>query len=96
MLGGMISAIKFAAHQESQARQPQPLRHVRPGGHRRASSAASSGPSSSSHYGELVEPDAIRVVRGAIDKRPGSDEANLIVNELLDIEDLEARCTRSV
>ncbi len=35
------------AHEEPQAGQPQPLRHVRPGRHRRASSAASSGPSSS-------------------------------------------------
>ena len=35
MLGGMISAIKLCAHEEPQAGQPQPLRHVRPGRHRR-------------------------------------------------------------
>ena len=35
MLGGMLSAIKLRAHEESQARQPQPLRDVRPGRHRR-------------------------------------------------------------
>ena len=34
MLGGMLSAIKFAAHEKSQAGQPQPLRDVRPGRHR--------------------------------------------------------------
>ena len=33
-------------------------------------------------FGELIQADAIRVVRGAIDKRPGSEEANLIVNEI--------------
>ena len=35
-------------------------------------------------------------IRGAVDKRPGTDEANLIVNELLALEDLEARYTRGV
>ena len=46
------------------------------------------------HYEELIKPDAIIVIRGAIDKRPGSEEANLIVNEIIPLEDLEARCTR--
>ena len=48
------------------------------------------------HYGELVKPDAIVVVRGAVDKRPGSEEANLIVNEIIPLEDLAARYTRGV
>ena len=47
-------------------------------------------------YGTLVEADAIRVFRGVIDKRPGSEEANLIINEIIDLPDLEARATRSV
>ena len=47
-------------------------------------------------YEELVKPDAILVVRGAIDKRPGSEEANLIVNELIALDDLPSRCTRGV
>ena len=37
---------------------------------------------------QLIKPDAIVVVRGAVDKRPGSEEANLIVNELIPLEDL--------
>jgi DNA polymerase-3 subunit alpha len=36
-------------------------------------------------YTHLVEADAILIVSGVIDKRPGSDEANLIVNELIPI-----------
>jgi DNA polymerase III subunit alpha len=36
------------------------------------------------------------VVRGAVDKRPGSDEANLIVNEIIPLADLAARYTRGV
>jgi DNA polymerase-3 subunit alpha len=47
-------------------------------------------------YGTLVEADAIRVFRGVIDKRPGSEEANLIVHEVIALPDLEARATRSV
>ena len=43
-----------------------------------------------------MRPDAIVVVRGAIDKRPGSEEANFIVNEVIRLEDLAARYTRGV
>ena len=35
-------------------------------------------------------------MRGTVDKRPGSDEANLIVNEIMALEDLESRYTRGV
>ena len=47
-------------------------------------------------YGHLVTADRIIVVRGTIDKRPGSEEANLIVNELVPMEDLANRFTRGV
>ena len=61
----------------------------------RASCAASAGRSSSPNYEELIKADAIVVIRGAIDKRPGSEEANLIVNEMIPLEDLAARYTRA-
>ena len=48
------------------------------------------------NYGEMVESDAILVVRGAIDKRPGSEEANLIVNELIPLDQLDSRYTRGL
>ncbi|MBI2827353.1 MAG: DNA polymerase III subunit alpha [Planctomycetia bacterium] len=47
-------------------------------------------------YGELVKADAVVAVRGVVDKRPGSEEANLIVNEVLALADLPARYTRRV
>ena len=47
-------------------------------------------------YGELVQPDAILVARGVIDKRPGSEEANLIINELIPLDQLASRYTRGV
>ncbi|MBX3413590.1 MAG: DNA polymerase III subunit alpha [Pirellulales bacterium] len=46
--------------------------------------------------GELVAPDAILVIRGAVDKRPGSEEANLIVNELIPMAELDGRFTKGV
>ena len=47
-------------------------------------------------YGEMVQADTIQVIRGAIDKRPGSEEANLIVNEIIPLESLGARYTRGI
>lgn len=44
-------------------------------------------------FGELVQPDAILVARGALDRRGGGDEVNLIVNELIPLEELEGRYT---
>jgi DNA polymerase-3 subunit alpha len=47
-------------------------------------------------YEAFIKPDAIVVIRGVVDKRPGSDEANLIVNEIIPLADLSARYTRGV
>ena len=43
-----------------------------------------------------MQPDAILVARGAVDRRGGGDEANLIVNELLRLDQLESRYTHGV
>jgi DNA polymerase-3 subunit alpha len=47
-------------------------------------------------HGHLVVADNIVVARGVIDKRPGSEEANLIVNELIPLAELARRFTRGV
>ncbi len=52
-------------------------------------------PEQFAEFGHLVRPDAILVVRGAID-RPGGEEANLIVNELIPLDQLDARYTQGV
>ena len=44
-------------------------------------------------YGELVQADAVLAVRGSIDRRGGSQEANLIVNELIPLDQLDTRYT---
>ena len=48
------------------------------------------------NYAHLVERDRILVACGTIDKRPGSEEANLIVSELIPLGELATRYTRGV
>ena len=95
MLGGMLSAIKF-----SHTKNPKP---GSPSRYAMFDLEDTEGmmrwivwPEQFVHYEELIKPDAIVVVRGAVDKRPGSEEANLIVNEIIPLEDLAARYTRGV
>ncbi len=48
------------------------------------------------HCGHLVQPDAVVAAQGTIEKRAGSDDAVLIVNQLLPIDELPQRLTRGV
>ena len=36
------------------------------------------------------------MIRGAVERRPGSDEANLIVNEVIPLAELQGRFTRGI
>ncbi|MEX2139411.1 MAG: DNA polymerase III subunit alpha [Pirellulales bacterium] len=53
-------------------------------------------PSDFVNYGHLVADGAIIALRGSIDRRPGSDEANLIVNEIFPLSELAQRFTRGL
>ncbi len=46
-------------------------------------------PEQFAQFGELVKADAILAIRGVVERRAGSDEANIIVNELLPFDDLQ-------
>lgn len=46
--------------------------------------------------GHYVQADAIMFARGQIDKRPGSEEANVVVKELIPLEEAEQRFTRGI
>ncbi len=95
MLGGMLSAIRFAH-----------TKNPRPGNPSRYATFDLEDmdglircilwPDLFVHYGHLVQPDAVLVALGTVDKRPGSDEANLIVTELIPLEDLDGRFTRGI
>jgi len=95
MLGGMLASIK-----NSHTKNPKP---GSPSRYAMFDLEDTDGimrcivwPEQFAQFGELVQPDAIVVVRGAVDKRPGSEEANLIVNEIIPLKDLAARYTRGV
>jgi len=45
-------------------------------------------PEQFAEYGHLVEPDAILAVVGKVDRRPGSEEVNLIVDKLLPLDEM--------
>jgi DNA polymerase-3 subunit alpha len=95
MLGGMIGSIKF-----SNTKNPKP---GSPSRYAMFDLEDTEGimrticwPEQFAQFESQVLADAIVVIRGSIDKRPGSTEANFIVNEVIRLEDLAARYTRGV
>ena len=95
VLGGMLSAIKY-----SHTKNPKPGSPSRYAMFDLEDAAGMMRtivwPDQFVNYEELIKPDAIVVIRGVIDKRPGSEEANLIANEITPLENLAARYTRGV
>jgi DNA polymerase III subunit alpha len=96
ILGGMISSIKF-----SQTKNPRPgSTHTRYAmfdlEDMHGAMRCILWPEEFANHGQLVEADATLVVRGAVDRRPGSEEANLVVNELIPLAELPTRFTRGM
>ncbi|MBN2216359.1 MAG: DNA polymerase III subunit alpha, partial [Pirellulales bacterium] len=94
-LGGMIGALKLA-----HTKNPKP---GRPSKYAMFDLEDHAGlmrcivwPEQYAELSELVQADAILIVRGAVDKRPGSEEANLIVNDLIRLEDAPSRLTAGI
>jgi len=96
LLGGMLAAIKF-----SHTKNPRP-------GSTNTKYAmwdledldgimrCIMWPEQFAEFGELVRPDTIVAVKGAVDRRPGAEEVNLIVNELIPLEELPTRYTSGI
>jgi len=53
-------------------------------------------PEDFAQHGHLVAADAILAVRGVVDRRAGSEETNMIVNELIPLTALQDRYTKGV
>jgi len=53
-------------------------------------------PEQFAEFGQHVQPDAILAMKGTVDRRPGAEEVNLIVNELIPLAELPARFTSGV
>ena len=95
VMGGMLAAIKF-----SHTKNPKP---GAPSKYAMWDLEDMDGvmrcilwPEQFAQFGHFVEADAVVGVRGAIDRRPGAEEVNLIVNELMPIEELTGRYTSGV
>ena len=47
-------------------------------------------------FGHLVQADRILVAAGTVDRRPGTDEVNLIVQELIPTDELDRRYSHAI
>ncbi|MCO6456928.1 MAG: DNA polymerase III subunit alpha [Pirellulaceae bacterium] len=94
VLGGMLSAIKLA-----HTKNPRPGAPSKYANFDLEDMAGAIRcilwPDSFQQYGELVKQDAILVIRGSLDYR-GGDEANLIVDELIPLDQLDSRYTNGM
>ena len=95
VLGGILSSIKFSNTKNS--RPGNPTRYAMFDLEDMAGTMRCIlWPDQFAQFEAKVQSDAVRIVLGVIDKRPGSDDANLIVNELLDLDEARGRFTRGV
>ncbi len=53
-------------------------------------------PEEFARLGQFIESDAIVALRGSVDRRPGSEESNLIVNDIFPLADLARRTIKSI
>ena len=96
VLGGMISSIKYSQTKNPRAGSSHTKYAMFDLEDVAGNLRCILWPEGFAEQGDLLQADATLVVRGAIDRRPGSEEANLIVNELIPLEDLAARFTRGI
>jgi len=96
VIGGLVGALKL-----SNVKQPRPgSTHTRYGmfdlEDMEGIVRTICWPEDYARLGEALRPDAVVVVAGSIDRRAGSEETNLIVNDLVPIADLWSKPARSV
>lgn len=94
ILGGMISSLKFSTTKNPQPGKPSKyvmfdLEDVD------GTIRSILWPDGFAEMGHLVKADAILMIRGVIDRR-GGDEANLIINELIPLDQLDSRYTTGI
>jgi DNA polymerase-3 subunit alpha len=96
VIGGLVAALKL-----SNVKQPRPgSTHTRYGMFDLEDMdglvRTICWPEDYARLGEFIQPDAVVVVSGSIDRRAGSEETNLIVNELIPIAAIWQKPVRSV
>ncbi|MCD0459831.1 DNA polymerase III subunit alpha [Roseiconus lacunae] len=95
ILGGMISSIKIAHTKNPKPGQPSKYANFDLEDMQGAIRCIL-WPRNFADHGEKVQPDAVVLAKGKIDRRGGGDEANLVIDELIPIDDLDNRYTHGM
>jgi DNA polymerase-3 subunit alpha len=96
MLGGMLAAIKFSHTKNPRAGSTNTKYAMWDLEDLDGIVRCIMWPEQFAEFGHLVKADAILALRATLDRRPGGDEVNLIVQELIPLDDLSARFTSGV
>jgi DNA polymerase III subunit alpha len=95
IVGGMISSIKLAHTRNPKPGAPSkyanfdledlegPVRCI-------------CWPDGYEQMGQFIEPDAVVLIRGAVDRRDGGDECNLICNEIIPLHEADTKFTTGI
>jgi DNA polymerase-3 subunit alpha len=96
LLGGMLAAVKFSHTKTARAGSSHTKYAMWDLEDLDGIVRCIMWPEQFAEFGHLVKADAILAVRATLDRRPGGDEVNLIVQELIPLEELSARFTNGV
>jgi DNA polymerase-3 subunit alpha len=96
IMGGMISSIKFSQTKNPRSGSTHTKYAMFDLEDMHGAMRCILWPEDFANHGHLVEADATLVVRGAVDRRPGSEESNVVVNELIPLAELPSRFTRGM
>lgn len=95
ILGGMISSIKIAHTKNPKPGQPSKYANFDLEDMQSAIRCIL-WPKQFVDQGDKVQPDAVVLAKGKVDRRGGGDEANLIIDELIPLDDLDNRYTHGM
>ncbi|MCC9601987.1 DNA polymerase III subunit alpha [Stieleria sp. JC731] len=95
ILGGMISSVKIAHTKNPKPGQPSKYANFDLEDMNGAIRCIL-WPRGFADHGEKVIPDGVVLAKGKLDRRGGGDEANLIIDELIPIDDLDNRYTHGM
>ena len=95
IVGGMISSIKFAHTKNGKPGQPTKYANFDLED-MQGNVRCVVWPRTFVDCGDRVQPDAIVLARGKVDRRGGSDEVNLMVDELIPLEEIDRRYTHGI
>ena len=96
VLGGMLSAVRFSHTKNPRRGQTETKYAMFDLEDLQGITRCILWPDSFLNCGQLVEVDAMLLVQGTVDRRPGSEEVNVIVNDLIPLTETARRFTSRV